>query len=223
MDRDLVRDRLQQRLWEAGVSLAEASLAIGRNKAYLQQYLARGMPRVLSHQDSEALAKRLECDPGELRHDALPPPKPWKRRKRRKNAGKAAVTEVEVEAAAGPGAWNEEFVMEKGRWQLPEGMIRHEGDADPAALRILRVRGVSMEPELKDGDRLLVDTARRLPAAGELFVLWDGDGLVVKRVVPSPGTGTLTLVSANPDHPDYDRRADDVHIVGRVLWKLTRM
>ena len=223
MDRDLVRDRLQQRLWEAGVSLAEASLAIGRNKAYLQQYLARGMPRVLSHQDSEALAKRLGCDPGELRHDALPPPKPWKRRKRRKNAGMAAVTEVEVEAAAGPGAWNEEFVMEKGRWHLPEGMIRHEGDADPAALRILRVRGVSMEPELKDGDRLLVDTARRLPAAGELFVLWDGDGLVVKRVVPSPGTGTLTLVSANPDHPDYDRRADDVHIVGRVLWKLTRM
>ena len=52
-------------------------------------------------------------------------------------------------------------------------------------------------------------------------MLWDGDGLVVKRVVPSPGT--LTHVSANPDHPDYDRRACDVHIVGKVLWKLTCM
>ncbi len=39
-----------------------------------------------------------------------------------------------------------------------------------------------MEPELSEGDRLLVDTARRVPATGEMFVLWDGDGLVVKRV-----------------------------------------
>ena len=63
MQRDPVRDALQQRLWQQGVSLAEASLAIGRNKAYLQQFLARGMPRVLSHQDTETLAKLLGCDP----------------------------------------------------------------------------------------------------------------------------------------------------------------
>ena len=36
----------------------------------------------------------------------------------------------------------------------------------------------------EDRDRLVVDTARRMPGAGELFVLWDGDGLVVKRVEP---------------------------------------
>ena len=103
MERDPVRERLQQRLWQQGVSLAEASLAIGRNKAYLQQYLARGMPRVLSHQDSEALGKLLGCDAGELRHESLPPAKPWKRRRRKKNTGTAAVAEVEVEAVAGPG------------------------------------------------------------------------------------------------------------------------
>ena len=225
MERDPVRDALQQRLWQQGVSLAEASLAIGRNKAYLQQYLARGMPRVLNHQDSEALAKLLGCDPDELRHATLPPAKPWKRRRRKKNAGMAAVSEVEVEAAAGPGAWNEEFVLEKGRWQLPEGMIRHEGDAEPDALRILRVRGPSMEPELREGDRLVIDTARRVPAPGELFVLWDGDGLVVKRVEPArePGPPKLRFLSANPDYPPYTRLVDDIHVVGKVLWKVTRM
>ncbi len=57
-----------------------------------------------------------------------------------------------------------------------------EGDADPQALRILKVRGISMEPEFREGDRLVVDTARCVPAPGELFVLWDGTGLVVKRV-----------------------------------------
>ena len=50
-------------------------------------------------------------------------------------------------------------------------------------------------------------------------MLRDGDGLVVKHVVPGPGDGTLTLILANPD-PDC--RADDVHIVGKALWKVTR-
>ena len=140
-------------------------------------------------------------------------------------AAMATVAEMEVEAAAGPGAWNEEFVLEKARWRLPEGMVRHEGDADPAGLRILRVRGNSMEPEMREGDRLVVDTARRVPAAGELFVLWDGDGLVVKRVEPArePGPPKLRLLSANPDYPPYTRLVDDIHVVGKVLWKITRM
>ena len=55
MNPDPPRDRLRQALWKKGTSLAEASLAIGRNRAYLHQYFSRRMPRVLSHQDSEAL------------------------------------------------------------------------------------------------------------------------------------------------------------------------
>ncbi len=221
MQTDTARENLREALWKKGTSLAEASLAIGRNKAYLQQYLARGMPRVLSFQDSEALAKLLGCDPAELRHDALPAPKPWSGPKRRRTAG-ASVPEMEVEAAAGPGAWNEGFVAEKARWRLPEGMVRHEGDADPGAVRILKVRGNSMEPELRQGDRVVIDTARRVPAAGELFVLWDGTGLVVKRVEALTAEGQLRLASAHPDYAPYERPADEVHIVGKVLWKVTR-
>ena len=101
-------------------------------------------------------------------------------------------------------------------------MVRHEGDADPQALRILKVRGNSMEPELREGDRIVVDTARRVPTAGELFVLWDGTGLVVKRVDALTTEGRLRLASANPDYPPYECRADEVHIVGKVLWKVTR-
>ena len=192
MERDPVRERLRNALWQRGVSLAEASLAIGRNKAYLQQYLARGMPRVLAFADSEALGRLLGCDPAELRHDALPAPKPWKAKRRRppgSGAAMATVPEMEVEASAGAGALNDEHAPVKARWRLPDVMVRHEGDADPQALRILKVRGNSMEPEMREGDRVVVDTARRLPATGELFVLWDGDGLVVKRGEPEHGPG----------------------------------
>ena len=221
---DPARERLREQLWQSGVSLAEASLAIGRNKAYLQQYLARGMPRVLSFQDSEALGTLLDCDPQGLRHAELPAPKVWKKKDGGARPRTTGVAEMEVEAAAGPGAWNDDFVLEKARWQLPEAMIRHEGDAEPEALRIIKVRGNSMEPELREGDRLVVDTGRRAPGAGELFVLWDGDGLVVKRVEPvhEPGPPSLRLLSVNADYPAYACLAEDIHIVGKVLWKVTR-
>ena len=223
MTADIPRNRLREALWRSGTSLAEASLAIGRNKAYLQQYLSRGMPKVLSFQDSDRLGELLGCDPDEFRHAEQPPRKPWKR-KRRQSARPpiSGVSEVDVEAAAGPGALADEHVVEKARWQLPEAMLRHEGNADPAALRILRVRGESMEPEMRDGDRIVVDTDKRRPVTGEMFVLWDGTGLVVKRVAGLSPEGLLSLLSANPQYPAYECRADEAHIVGKVVWKVTR-
>ena len=131
----------------------------------------------------------------------------------------------EVVAAAGPGALNEEFAAEKAYWYLPESMVRHESGADPEHLRLLRVRGNSMEPEMSAGDRLMVDTAQRVPITGEMFVLWDGNGLVVKRIetVREAGPPRLQLLSANPDYAPYTCLAEEVHIVGKVLWTLKRV
>ena len=204
-------------------------LAIDRNKTYLQQYVERGVPAVLRYADSEALARMLGCKGEELRHVAMPRRKPVKRKPRPPAPGlpgapSAAVAEVAVEASAGPGAAGVEFAAETARWHLPESMIRFEGDARPEALRILRVRGNSMEPEMRDGDRLVVDTSRRVPATGELFVLWDGNGLVVKRVEAMHGNGPprLRLLSANPDYAPYACFAEDVHIVGKVVWTIRK-
>ena len=61
-----------------------------------------------------------------------------------------------------------------------------------------------MEPQIREGDRLLVDIARRQPATGKLYVFWDGNGLVVKRVEMPQGDAVaddsprLRLISANP-------------------------
>ena len=103
---------------------------------------------------------------------------------------------------------------------LPESMIRHEGDAEPGNLRVLRARGDSMEPLVSDGDRLLVAVTRRAPATGEMAVLWDGTGLVVKRVevLPNAEPPRLRLISTNPTYELYTCLAQDAHIVGKVLW-----
>ena len=141
----------------------------------------RGIPAVLGYRDSETLGEMLGCDPPELRHETVPKRRPMKPRPPRMPAGLpgapfVAAREVTVEVSAGAGAVAEEFVSETALWHWPENMIRHEAGAKPGNLRILRVRGNSMEPELRDGDRIVVEVSRRLLATGGTFVLWDGIG-----------------------------------------------
>ncbi len=232
---DPIRLRLKELLRRSDLTLKAASLAIGRNQTYLQQYVDRGIPAVLGYRDSETLAGMVGCDPSELRHEVVPKRSPMKRRPPRIPAGLpgaplVAVPEVTVEVSAGAGAVAEEFVSETARWHWPENMIRHEAGAEPENLRILRVRGNSMEPELRDGDRIVVDVSRRLPATGETFVLWDGIGLVVKHVEVVRGDAVdeddpprLRLISANPDYAPYSCLAQDAHILGKVVWVVRRV
>ena len=49
-------------LQQAGFTLKEASRALGRNDAYLQQYLYRGSPRRLPEDMRYALAELVGCD-----------------------------------------------------------------------------------------------------------------------------------------------------------------
>ena len=223
MQNDPVRQNIHDLLWKRGLNMREASLAIGRNVSYMHGFLERGTPKVLSHRDAEKLAEVLGCDAEHLHHAERPPRRKGSGPKPRIPAGPAdslvllaAIPEVEVEASAGPGALAGDYVDDKARWFLPEGMIRYEGGAVPGAVRVLRVRGVSMEPELSEGDRLLIDT----------FVLWDGNGLVVKRVervTDATGEPGLRLKSTNLDYADYTAPARDVHILGKVLWTVRRV
>ena len=230
MEHDPIRKKLKEMLWLRGLNMRQASMAIGRSPSYMHQFLERGVPTVLNYSDSEKLAGIIGCDADELRHAEAPKRKPQKRRKRTvpgsvPGAPLAAIPEMAVEAAAGAGAAAEEFTAETARWYLPEGMIRHEGGADPGNLRVLRARGDSMEPLISDGDRLLVDVARRTPGTGEMAVLWDGAGLVVKRVevLPHSEPPRLRLISTDPAYEPYICDAEEAHIVGRVLWTLRRM
>jgi len=227
MNNDPRRQKIRDLLWQKGLTMKEASAAIGRSPSYLHQYLERGTPKTLGYADAESLARLLGCKPAELRHAQAPKRRPQTRRRCTAppaGAPLVAIPEMAVEAAAGAGALNEEFAGERARWYLPEGMIRHEGDADPGSLRVLRARGDSMEPLISDGDRLLVDLARRTPGTGEMAVLWDGSGLVVKRVevMPHEEPPTLRLHSANPDYEPYTCLAEEAHIVGKVVWTVRK-
>jgi len=74
-----------------------------------------------------------------------------------------------------------------------------------------------MEPLLRDGDEILVDRSLRAFRDG-VHVVRRGDTVLVKRVA-SAGQGRLALLSQNLAYPPVEVAADEVEIIGRVVWK----
>lgn len=132
--------------------------------------------------------------------------------------------EYDVRASAGGG-----FIVEretvKGEWPFPRSYVESELRVSARNLVVLEVIGDSMHPTLESGDRVLVNMSDCRVSQPGVFVLWDGDGTVVKRLELVPGTEPpkLRRISDNPLHGTYEVLADDTKIVGRAVWYGRRM
>ncbi len=70
----MVRKLILEKLQEKGLNMAEASLRIGRNQTYLQQFLKRGFPAELKEPERIRLAEMLGVPESELRGPSSPLP-----------------------------------------------------------------------------------------------------------------------------------------------------
>jgi phage repressor protein C with HTH and peptisase S24 domain len=205
------RTLLERLILERGEDYAGLSRLIGRNPAYVQQYIKRGSPRRLAEDDRRALARYFRIDEALLGAPA--------REESASAARLIAVPRLDVGASAGPGAepGGEQAL---GQIAFDSAWLRRMRIAGGERLSLIRVQGDSMVPTLSDGDEILVDQGD----AGErlrdgIYVLRADDVLVVKRVAVSPAARSLSIRSDNeayPAWPDCDPAAVDV--VGRVVW-----
>jgi SOS-response transcriptional repressor LexA len=152
-----------------------------------------------------------EGDPPEPPEPIAPPP-PFR------------IAELDVRASAGAGGNAlriDNLSTETEIWQVPQDFMRAQTTASPDNIRIIRIYGDSMAPLFQPGDRVLVDLSDVKPSPAGVFVLWDGLGIVVKRVefVPYSAPPTVKLMSANADYATYERPLADIHINGRVIAK----
>ena len=220
---DAPRRALQAALAAAGLTLKQASRLIGRNDAYLQQYLFRGSPRQLPEAARWQLAELTGTDQASLAPadmaqaslakagQGLPDPR----------SQPIAVPLFDVRAAAGGGMQLPETAGEQtDSIGFPPALLHRITAAPANTLKLITITGDSMAPTLQDGDLVMIDGARIAPSPPGVFVLDDGVGLVAKRIdaVPNTDPQELRLSSDNPAYATYQRRGDDVHIVGRIIW-----
>lgn len=185
---------------DRGVSLARLSRVLGRNAAYVQQFVARGSPRLLPERDRRMIADYLG-----IADSALGGP-----------AGLLAVPRFDVAASAGPGGVAEIDLPDRP-WHLDPALLQRLGVRAQAA-SMIRVAGESMEPTLLDGDEILVDAdARDVPRGGGVFVLRYDGVLMVKRL--RAAAGGVDVVSDNPAaRTMLGVPRAGVAVIGRVAW-----
>lgn len=211
VDQRAVLERLIQERREDYASL---SRLIGRNSAYIQQFIRRGVPKRLSESDRHTLARYFGISEAELGAPGID----------RANASLGEsrlipVPRLNVDASAGPGAFND---VESACAQIAfdERWLRRLSRSKAADLSVIKVQGDSMTPTLSDGDDILVDAgdgADRLRDG--IYVLRRDDALLVKRIAPSPASRRIIIKSDNSSYPSWpDCAIDEVDIIGRVVW-----
>lgn len=108
----------------------------------------------------------------------------------------------------------------RDRWRLPPDYLRLVLGAAPEDAAILRVEGDAMAPTLLAGDRVMVNLADRRPSPPGLFALWDGDGVIVRRLerLLDSAPPRVAVTADNTQHRSYEVAAAEIRILGRVVW-----
>ena len=90
----------------------------------------------------------------------------------------------------------------------------------PAAVRCLHALGDSMEPTIKDGDLLLVDTGVLEPRVDCVYVMRAHGRLFVKRLRQRVSDGKFEITSDNPAHRTSEVLSEggDIELLGRVIF-----
>jgi phage repressor protein C with HTH and peptisase S24 domain len=126
------------------------------------------------------------------------------------------VPKVRARLSAGGGSFETEGQVE-GYYSFRSDWLNMRGN--PANMVLMEVVGNSMEPEIKEGDLVLIDESRTDVLSGSIYAVGVEDTVMVKRVERLPGT--LVLRSDNTDYAPIHLGGDEldnVRVIGKVLW-----
>ncbi len=209
-----IRTRLDALIAQTpGESYASISALIGRNHAYIQQYIKRGQPRRLQEKDRRTIATHLNTPEYELGGPGSPhgrgfsdadPLLAYVPRYSRHHNTRNCLNSQE---------------LTDGDVPFRPQHLHSLTPTPPERLRILMVQGDAMYPTLSDGDEVLVDCDEHQPHRDAIYALQLEETLQIKRISVNPITGRLTIKSDNPLYESWsDCDPCHINILGRVIW-----
>lgn len=216
-DTEEIRTKIANLIENAGFSLNEASLKIGQNSAYLQQFTKYGKPRRLSETARQSLAQLLSINETELMDD--------EQLKKKALIISTPINSISIDvlsAKACCGNGTENFTEQViGSYSMLPSELHNVTIENPANLKIIQTIGESMMPTIKPNEFVLVDISVKSPSSDGLYVLCVGEDLLVKRIQINPLDNSVKVISDNPAYealssPSYK----DVRVVGRVIYHM---
>lgn len=212
---DAVRKRIARAIKDRGLDMKAVSLEIGKNHAYMQQYLERGIPAKLREDVRSKLSELLDIPEEEL---GAPP---------KRIAGvdhQGDIPNFTIHAGMGPGGAlsvmandNGEIFSEysDGFWSFPDAV--KAGWRNMSKIYAMPVTGDSMEPTLPGGSFAFVDTSHTVPSPEDIYAIDYGDGLMIKRVKLVPRSEKILIMSDNERYGTDELHRQEVRVYGRVV------
>lgn len=126
------------------------------------------------------------------------------------------IPKVKARLCAGGGSFEvgseiEGYYAFRKDWLSAKGLINK--------MVLMDIFGNSMEPEIKDGDTILIDESQKDILAGAIYAVGIDDTIMVKRLEKHPNK--LVLVSDNTDYSPIYLKGNEmasVRIIGKVVW-----
>lgn len=187
----------------------EAAVPRGRRLEEIAEALSTSVAYLVSGVEIQGAAEQLETvsvwdDDTPLENDEVSVP---------------FLKEVELSAGSGRTAIQQSSTK---RLRFGKYSLKNQG-VDPDAARCVTVAGNSMEPVLRHGSTVGIDTSNTRVVDGDMYAIDHGGQLRIKQLYRLPAGG-LRIRSFNRDeHPDEEYTADQVReqeivVLGRVFW-----
>jgi phage repressor protein C with HTH and peptisase S24 domain len=203
-----------------GLSQDEVAEAIGTTKSMYGK-LERG-ERTLDTDWLEKMGRAFKCEPYQI-IAAAPGEHPASGNGATLDdlaAEHGLVFVDEIDLAFGMGATflddGEPEVM--GVVPFRENWIHGLYSGDVKHLKVVRGRGDSMEPTIRDGDTVLVDTSlRRIDDQDRIWAISYGDLGMIRRIRVTPRGSWMLMPDNSVVRPD-EVGDGETFIIGRVIW-----
>jgi phage repressor protein C with HTH and peptisase S24 domain len=241
MTSDPVRELIQRVIDARSLEMKELSEGIGRNHAYLFQFLRKGTPRRLTEDDRHKLATLLGVNESDLRHAPKLSTKPQASsvettRIVRNNTDNVVFSNVgersgpppylefprdlpEKGTAIGGGHGREDFRFNGDIVDYVRRPPRLQGVRDAFVVSLL---GDSMEPRYRHGDKLYVHPGQHPKPGDDVLVELhpiDGEeaGTCMVKVLVSKTASKLRLKQYNPTNDKIEIDTRKVRSVFRII------
>ncbi len=126
------------------------------------------------------------------------------------------VPKIQARLSAGGGSFETEPEI-KELYSFRKDWLSKKGKSRDMVL--MDIFGNSMEPELKEGDTVLIDQSQQAVLAGAIYAVGVADTIVVKRLEKRPNK--LILFSENKSYPMISFEGEEmnsIRIIGKVIW-----
>lgn len=231
-----VRKHINELIEKKGLTLNSISLALRPNSpAFMHKFLRYNTPVRLPEKERKILAQILEVPEQELTDIDLSTnisplhfdgisalidgTQKFINNLRQKNMSTISIDMVDAVACCGDGNENLQENV-NGRWLMPLVDFRQITMSAPENIKMIKVKGDSMEPTLKEGDWVLVDISRISPDSDGMFLLRLTTGLAVKRLQGGVSEN-ITIKSDNAKYDNLTTNLEEIRILGKVIYTLT--